>query len=308
MEANAYRDVIEMMPKHIAEKLAAVDGGVTKNAVEIRLRADKPCAVYSGSTPYFINLRGSAVTELESGCVSFSQSEIKSVVAHMCEYSLYKKEDELRQGFVAIKGGHRIGVCATCLQSGVIDVSAISSVSIRIAREHRGCAAGVFGATMTDGMCSLLIAGPPLSGKTTIVRDLSRMLSSKPLYKKAVVIDERGELASVCDGVPVLDTGTCTDVLDGYRRKHGFDIAIRTLSPDVIVCDELGDESDFECIENAGKSGVKVLATVHAGSIGELVKRKQVSRCIDSGIFEYVVFLDTFPNIGRVTNVHRVVS
>lgn len=300
MDKTAYISVIGMMPKNIAERLAALDSAAARGATEIRLRAGKPCAVYAGGRPFFIEHDGSPLV--------FSQAEIKCVVAHMCEYSLYKKEDELKHGYITIRGGHRIGICATFLQNGSVDISSISSASVRIAREHRGCAAEVFGLTMMDGLCSVLVAGPPLCGKTTILRDLSRILAGRPIFRKVAVIDERGELASVYNGTPTLDTGICSDILDGYPRALGFDIAVRTLSPDIIVCDELGGEDDFSSISNAGKSGVNVVASVHAGSVDELMQKQQVARCVDEGVFDYIAFLCGFPDIGRVKKVYRTVG
>jgi Uncharacterized protein conserved in bacteria len=300
MSKSGYKSVVGLMPKSVAEKLSLLDGAAAAGATEIRMRAAKPCTVYSGGRPHFIKNNGEDMI--------LGQNEIKAVVAHMCEYSLYKKEDELKHGYVTVKGGHRIGICATYLKNGGVDISSISSAAIRIAREHRGCAAELFGAVMMNGLCSILVAGPPLCGKTTILRDISRILSSRPIYKKTAVIDERGELASVYNGTPMLDTGTCSDVLDGYPRAAGFDIAVRTLSPDIIVCDELGGREDAGSILGAAKSGVDVIASAHAGNMQELMQKKQITECIDAGAFDYIVFLDTFQNIGRIKDIYKVVN
>lgn len=304
MEPNTYTTVVEMMPRQIAQRLLAVNTSITRAATEIRLRAGKVCAVYAQGRPYFVTKKREDQSQEP---VVLEQAEIRSVLAHMCEYALYKKEDELRNGFLTIKGGHRIGVCATRLPCGDIDIASISSLSVRIAREHRGCAAELFGKTMRDGLTSVLVAGPPLSGKTTILRDLTRILASQPLYQKVVVIDERGELASVYNGVPTLDVGTCTDVLDGYPRAVGFDIALRTLSPDVVVCDELGSDTDFDSITSAGKSGVHVIASIHAPNREALLQKPAVKRCVDTGIFSRIVFLEPDPNIGKIRQVCKVV-
>lgn len=298
---TAYNTVVGMMPDRIAEKMRALDAAAAAGAAEIRLRAGRPCTVFADGRSWFI-------PGVNGQPLNFSQNEIKALLAHMCGYALYQKEDELKQGFVTIRGGHRIGVCATWLQNGVIDISSVGSIAIRIARQHRGCAAGVFGRTMTDGLRSVLLAGPPLSGKTTVLRDLCRILASRPVLKKIAVIDERGELAGVYHGQPALDVGACSDVLDGHPRAMGFEIAVRTLSPDLIACDELGAPGDFEALMEAGRSGVKLLASVHAGSLDELQSRGQAARCLDSGVFDYVVFLEGMPHIGRVKSIHKVVG
>jgi stage III sporulation protein AA len=300
MSDAAYETIIGMMPKGAAEKLSALDPALASEATEIRLRAGRPCAVCCGGRARFIELRGQPL--------AFSQADIRAIVAHMCEYSLYRREEELRSGYITVKGGHRLGVCATMLQSGSVDISSISSVSIRIAREHRGCAAEIFGAAMLDGLCSVLVAGAPLSGKTTILRDLARILSSRPLYHKVVLIDERGELAGIYRGTPSLDIGVCCDVLDGYPRPAAFDIALRTLSPEIIICDELGCEEDCKNIADAARGGVKVLASAHAGSLDGLMRRASLARCVEGGVFDKVAFLEGPPRIGALREIREATA
>lgn len=207
----------------------------------------------------------------------FSEKDIADCFAELCRYSVHSFSREIAEGFITLDGGHRVGLCGTAVMSGgaVVSVKDISSLNIRIAREVRGCAEELYGRFFAGGLCSLLLAGRPMSGKTTVLRDLSRMLGEK--YRVAL-IDSRNELSASVRGLPTLDVGENTDVLCGYTKSAGIMTALRSLSPDVIICDEIGD--DYDAVEQCLFCGVKVIAAAHAGSLSELSRRRGTDRLL----------------------------
>lgn len=207
----------------------------------------------------------------------FSEKDIADCFAELCRYSVHSYSREIAEGFITLDGGHRVGLCGTAVMSGgaVVSVKDISSLNIRIAREVRGCAEELYGRFFEGGLCSLLLAGRPMSGKTTLLRDLSRMLGEK--YRVAL-IDSRNELSASVRGLPTLDVGENTDVLCGYTKPAGIMTALRSLSPDVIICDEIGD--DYDAVEQCLFCGVKVIAAAHAGSLSELSRRRGTDRLL----------------------------
>lgn len=207
----------------------------------------------------------------------FSEKDIADCFAELCRYSVHSFSREIAEGFITLDGGHRVGLCGTAVMSGgaVVSVKDISSLNIRIAREVRGCAEELYGRFFAGGLCSLLLAGRPMSGKTTLLRDLSRMLGEK--YRVAL-IDSRNEISASVRGLPTLDVGENTDVLCGYTKPAGIMTALRSLSPDVIICDEIGD--DYDAVEQCLFCGVKVIAAAHAGSLSELSRRRGTDRLL----------------------------
>lgn len=297
---ETYKRLAAMLPGELKGHLLSVDNSLASRATEIRLRSGRPVAVYVGARPFFVRGRsGRALTT--------DGAQIRAAVQRLCDYSLYCREGDLAKGFVTVKGGHRVGICATMNGENEVDLSSIGSASIRIAREVRGCADVIFAATYAIKPCSVLIASEPQGGKTTMLRDFARTAANAPYLKKTVIVDERGEIANVFAGTRSLDTGLCSDILDGYPRKTAFEIAVRTLSPELIVCDELYSEEDFLMCRHARFSGVNVVASVHAGGPEELMKNDFARMAIDGGVFDFVVFLKGQSRIGELADIAEVV-
>jgi stage III sporulation protein AA len=228
---------------------------------------------------------------------------------NLCSYSVYSHENEIRNGYITLSGGHRAGICGTAvLQSdSVSSVRGISSINLRISREIRGAADELLDRIWDRLAGGLLLAGAPSSGKTTILRDLARQLSSgvRGNLKKVAVIDERGEIAGTYCGVPQNDLGCCCDVLDGYPKAEGILLAVRTLSPDIILCDEIGSEREVGAVEQGLNTGVILIASIHAGSIEELVRRKQAIKLLRTGAFATVAQLDASKGPGKIAGIYK---
>lgn len=237
-----------------ARKVALPPGGIA----ELRLRTGRcACAVM---------LDGRLVKCSEP----FSQSDITDCFLELCRNSVHSFAREIAEGYITLPGGHRAGFCGTAVihDGRLSTLRDISSLDIRFAREVRGCAEELCRRVFSDGLCSLVVAGRPLSGKTTVLRDMARILGET---HRVAVVDSRGELAGVHDGVPALDIGENTDVLNGYSKADGIMCALRSLSPEVIICDEIG--GDAEEVRQCMNCGVKLIVSAHAGSMDELTKR-----------------------------------
>ena len=249
---------------------------------EIRLRTGRPAVVMLADGYQFMR-RGKPV----------NADEITLCFEKICGYSVYSHQNELVKGFVTLPGGHRVGICGTaCLdKSGNRTVKNISSLNIRIASEHIGCSNGIFERLFAEEISGILIAGPPCSGKTSLLKDFALKLSSAPYYKKTVLVDERDELAAMCRGTPCHALGDFCDVLSGYPKGEGILNAVRTLSPDVVVCDEIGDRGDAEAVCDAVNAGIVMIVSTHACNADELYRREPVKKLLQSGAFDSVVLL-----------------
>ena len=257
---------------------------VKQTAEEIRIKAGAPIIIRSGSENSVLQTNA-------------SQSQIEECIAAFCRNSVHAYEKDIASGFITLKGGHRAGICGTAVYSGgsIRNIKNISSVNIRIARQHTGTADGIVG--LFEGQHAshgLLIAGKPLSGKTTVLRDLCRQLGGR--YRISL-IDERDEIAAVYDGVPTLDVGLMTDVFSGYQKDDGILRALRSMSPDYVFMDELG--ADSQRIIQLANCGVGLVMTAHADSIDKLCENRQIRLLCDCGAVEHIAFI----NNHRITAV-----
>jgi stage III sporulation protein AA len=268
---------------------------------ELRLKIGKPILVYSDRGESIINY----ILEKE---------DIKSIMQKVSNYSLYAYEDDIRQGFITIKGGHRIGIAGECVmeKGEVKTIRNISSVNIRICREIIGCSNKVIKYIVSPNrVYNTIIISPPKCGKTTILRDIARNISngissSGVGGRKVVVIDERSEIGACYFGVPQSDLGIRTDVLDNCLKREGLIMAIRSLSPEVLICDEIGTKGDIEALMMAFNSGVNIVTTIHGFTVEDLYKRRVFSDLIDNQILERAIILSNRCGIGTIENVYSL--
>ncbi len=264
---------------------------------EIRLRSERPIVFYSNTKRLFLGDDGGFITELGKKTVNTSQREIAECFNNICSHSVYSKQNEIINGFVTIKGGSRAGICGTAITDNgrITNIRDLTSINIRVAREIFGVGEGLL-KELGDVFGGVLLCGAPCSGKTTALRDLARVLSYS---KKISLIDCRGELAAVYGGVAQNDVGLC-DILDGYSKRDGFDHAVRCMSPDIIICDELGSPDDVNSVLKAAESGVSVIAAAHCRDRRELMLRPELKRLVLSRCFGKIVFLSTGERVGQI--------
>lgn len=269
---SAISGVLPFIPE-----LSSVGAAVKASAREIRIRAGKSAVIVCAG--YSVTLQG-----------TISQSSVQDCVGAFCKSSLHSYEKELAEGYITLRGGHRAGFCGTAVYNSdkLSLIRDISSINIRIARQHIGCAERLAEAFLADKPAKgMLIIGKPLSGKTTVLRDLCRIISSR--YKLSL-IDERGEIAAVYDGVPQLDVGDNTDVFSGFYKNDGLIRAIRCMSPEYVVMDELG--ADFSLIEECLNSGTGVIMTAHCDSISQAYSNLIILRLLESGAISHIAELE----------------
>ncbi|MDQ5983677.1 MAG: hypothetical protein RUMPE_00701 [Eubacteriales bacterium SKADARSKE-1] len=260
---------------------------------EIRLRAFKPVILHFKNESYFLSKNGELLQEVGQDAIVATQSDITNSLNKMCSYSIYSYQNELKNGYITLKGGHRVGVCGTAVFNNdtFTNIKDISSINIRIAR-NVNCVQTEVIKNLIDKFSGILIVGEPASGKTTFLRDIAKKLSIGFFkdMKKVVVIDERGEFSGTSNGIAQNDMGFC-DILNDYPKPIGIMQALRTLSPEIIICDEIGGDSDIKAIESGINSGVKFIASMHAGNIYELLRRPPAKRVLNTGAFDKVVML-----------------
>lgn len=286
-------DILRYFSPRVAGILASVSD--LHEWDEIRLRA--------GAPPVLRGRRG----DEPAGKLLCTSEDIDFTFCAVCDNSVHSYEEQIREGFVTVEGGHRAGLCGTAVKRGgkIRTVKNISSINFRIARQVTGCAEGICREVFSGGLCGVLVAGAPMSGKTTVLRDMCRYLAGR--YRVAL-IDERSEIAAVCSGVPQNDTGIMCDVFDGYSKAEGIMTAVRTMSPQIIICDEIGGRKDIRAIRDSLSSGVCIAASVHAGTPYELTGRKNIMRLIKTGVFSYIVFLETCGRTGTVMRLNDLMS
>lgn len=293
----------------IAKHFSFLPRDIKKQAQELRLRVNKPISICCTNGIYFLNHSGRLACYPDGETMLSTKEDIEECFRNICNYSIYSHQNEIKNGFVTLAGGHRVGISGTAVfQNGEITgIRDISSINIRIAREITGSANDLFHSLKKEINSGLLIAGPPASGKTTILRDIARQLSSGTCgdIRKVVVVDERGELAGTCLGVPQNDLGVCSDVLDGYPKAEGIMQAVRCLSPEFIICDELGGNDEVFAVEQSLNAGVSMISTIHAGSIDELLMKKQAVSLLKTGAFGCVAMLNGHTEPGKIQGIYK---
>lgn len=274
-----------------------------ENIQEIRLRAGRPLMFTVMGENRFCTESGGLTEEFDSKlCVMVTPEDVSETFRNLCNNSVYSHRQEIKSGYITINGGHRAGITGTAVWENdrVSNVKNISGINIRVATSHRGCSENLKNLIDSGG---ILICGEPCSGKTTILRDLAYELSVNRKLRVAVV-DSRGEICSVSAGVPREDSGFC-DVLDGYTVRYGVEQAVRCLSPQVIICDELG-EDDAESLKRGLNSGVTFVTTVHCKSPAQLKRRSQGIKLLETGAFANMVFLKSCKEAGKIGEIIRL--
>lgn len=274
---------------------------------EIRFRCGKPVIAVSGNDSKFVSPSG-RLTEVYSELnLKTDQNEITEIFRRMCGYSVYSFTDAINKGYITLSGGHRAGVAGTAVSENgkITAVRDVSCINLRIAREIKGAADEIYKSVFYEKISSVIIAGPPSSGKTTILRDLARQLSGieRGRMLKTFVCDERGEIGAGVSGVPQNDLGINCDVVTNYPKEHGILIGLRSFSPDIIICDEIATEGEAAAVESGINSGVCFALSIHAKDERELKTKPILRRLLKSGAFESVVLLSG-ETVGKTEKIY----
>lgn len=260
----------------------------SKTIEEIRLRADKPIILKFNKKETILK-------------INVTQEDILKTLQKICENSIYSYQNQIKDGFITIKGGHRIGISGNCVieDNKVTNIKYISSLNFRIAREVLNCSTRILREIIdieNKTIYNTIIVAPPGKGKTTVLRDVIRRLSNgleeiNFRGKICGVVDERGEIAAMYKGVPQNDVGIRTDIIENVSKNQGIHMLVRTMAPEIIACDEIGSKEDVEAIHYALYSGVKGIFTMHGKNVEDIKNNRQIYELIENREIQKVVFL-----------------
>ena len=298
-----FRQAISCLSPRLCKKLLPLEEKLSSTAQEIRLRVNRPLSIITPEFTYYVTLNGGLVsTPIQNSMFTVSRGDIADTFHNICNYSVYTRQNEIINGFISISGGHRAGICGTAVLNNdkITNVRDISSINVRIAREYKGCAETLYRKIIKFDK-GILICGAPCSGKTTVLRDLARIISTDE-NKTVSLIDERGELAGTTSGVFQNDIGMC-DVYDCYKKSEAILQSIRSMAPDIIICDEIGSQDDINAVEKSVNCGVSIIATVHASNEYEIKHRKNIQTLLKTGAFSKIVFLTNKKSPGEIVKI-----
>lgn len=323
-------EVVRIFPQKLRALLQNA-GTQSFAAEELRLRVNRPLLMEAKGQEWrlradcgeweSVDVSGrSGPSDDASGYYQVTSQDIRDTLEYMSRYSLYAFDEELRQGFLTIPGGHRVGIAgqAVAEKSAVRTLRNISFLNIRVAREVKGCAGGLLPWLYQGGViASTLIISPPRCGKTTLLRDLIRQVSdgwqkvheggSKSLSfvpgMTVGVVDERSELGACYQGAPQHDLGMRTDVLDACPKAEGMMMLIRSMAPRVVAVDEIGSREDMEALQYGINCGCRLLATIHGNSLEDVLQKPLLREMAESGAFARYVLLSPTGPPGQVRAV-----
>lgn len=275
---------------------------------ELRLRVGRPLLLRLRDKEYFLTKEGGLTLRPEDGIV-VTADVLKETMEYVSRYSLYAYGEELRQGFLTVRGGHRIGFSGQMMKEreGAGKITHIQFINIRVAHEIRDCALPLlpFVYDQKKFLNTLLVSAPG-GGKTTMLRDLIRLLSDGNSYgtgQTIGVVDERSELGACHMGAPQNDLGLRTDILDGCKKAEGMIVLVRSMAPKIIAVDELGSREDVEALSFAATCGVGVLASVHGNGYEEVEAKPAFAPLLQQGLFKRIVVLVSEPKAGTIAAV-----
>ena len=302
------QDITKLFPAQIRKALG--QALFDRNKIyEIRLRVNAPLIVIYQGKEYFLTLEGELTRE-EAKAYHVQTEDLKEMLEYISGYSLYAFEEEIRQGFLTIVGGHRVGIAGKTILDGnkIKSLKYISYINLRLSHQIKGCASPILPYIIKNRqICHTLIISPPRCGKTTLLRDLIRQVSNGNRYMPGVsvgVVDERSEIAGSYQGIPQNDLGIRTDVLDCCPKAEGMMMLIRSMSPEVVAVDELGDYEDIHAIESVIHCGCKLFATVHGSSIEDIKRKPLLQRLMQEKVFERYIVLYKKDCAGQIKAIY----
>lgn len=307
IEKSKLEFVYELLTPKVRTAVQSVPEIERTRIQEIRLRQGKKLTVTAFGKEYYVTPEGRLMTDYSMG-IDVSKEDIDVTYKRAFRNSLHSYQREIARGYITAEGGNRVGFCGTAVLDPhenyqVETVKNISSLNIRVAREIFGAGQNIYQRAFSEGLSSLVIAGAPSSGKTTVLRDICRLLGSTT---RISLIDERNEIAAVKDGLAQNSVGMMTDVFNSYNKYEGIMTAVKVMSPSVIVCDEIGAKEDAKALEYAVNSGVKLIVTCHAPDFDSLKHRPVVSKLLKDKVFDYAAVLGTGSMCGQLQSFYKL--
>lgn len=296
-QVYTYHPIIRYIPKRLRKYLISVR---LDEVEEIRLRKGQPMMLYGSFAPKYISEKG-ITGRISDSMLTVKEEDISEALELISESSLYAVEDSIKNGYITVNGGHRVGLCGSAvLKNGKIyTIKNISGLNYRISREVCGAGDLVINSIIREGkILNTLIISPPGCGKTTLLRDIIRQISSRGI--KVSVADERNEISALHNGICGFDLGASCDILEGAPKEDAMTILIRSMGPEVIATDEIGTAADMSVIKKAIRSGVSVISTIHSDNREALMKKhKDILDC-----FECIITLSHRSGPGTIEEIY----
>ena len=309
---NISDEIINSLSLNLREKIKKLPKS-NLNIEEIRLRAQKPLILNANNKDYFYNEKDNDLVIKMDKPYIVTREDIEQTFQIICKYSIHTFMDDITKGFITLRGGHRVGIVGKAIvENGQVkNIKHISSLNIRISREIIGCSDKILDHIIKDNnqVNNTLIISPPQCGKTTLLRDIVRNLSNGNKrfgFKgtKVALIDERNEISGSYLGVPQMDVGIRTDIIETCPKDIGIIMLLRSMSPNVIVTDEIGNEKEVKALYTALNGGVSLITTVHGDSIDDIKGRKELSHLLDRELFKKVIILSARKGPGTVEKIY----
>lgn len=307
-KSKNYDELLYSLPLTVRNIIIKLDDNLKESLEEIRLRIDKPLMIHVNNQEKFLSIDGKIVNSLKLAYIVTSE-DCEKALQLISKSSIYAFENEIKNGYITLKGGYRVGICGKCvLENGSIKtIVNVSGFNYRIMRQCIGVSDEIMKYIIKypNIVYNTLIISPPQCGKTTLLRDIARNISNGMADldfngENVSIIDERSEIAACFKGNPQNDVGYRTDVLDSCPKHIGILMMIRSMSPKVIITDEIGKIEDILAIHEALNAGVSIITTVHGKDIEDIMRKKHIDDMLNNREFDRYVILSRKLGAGTI--------